>query len=161
MPTGPLVQVFNDGDYWVQDAKLGARAAPQRVADEIREAVRRDVVLMLNGLADRRLTAVRKPDHSEGGRTWPVVEVSTQGMRPVTLVLDPTTWLISRMRYVSSDGPNGSPMEETYSDYRDVKGLKVPFKTVISSGGVPYVERVVQDVQYNVPLDRSLFVKPI
>jgi hypothetical protein len=161
MPTGPLIQVFNNGDYWVQDAKVGPRSAPPPVADEIRAAVQRDVVLMLNGLADRRLTAVRKPDLAEGGKSWPVIEVSAQGVRPVTLILDPATSLISRMRYASSDGAAASMMEESYTDYRDVKGLKVPFRTTISSGGFPYVQRVVQEIQFNVPLDASLFVKPI
>ena len=34
MPAGPLVQVFNSGEYWVQDGR-GIRVAPEKVAAEM------------------------------------------------------------------------------------------------------------------------------
>jgi zinc protease len=158
--SGPVIQVFNGGEFWVQDKTLGPRSAPPALAAEMRESVQRDVILMLNGLADGKLSATRRPDLTEGGKSCPVLEVGTRGMRPVTMVLDPATALIVKLRYTAGAPPGGAAMEESFSDYRDVNGLKVAFRTVVASGGVPYLQRVVRSVEYNVPLESSLFTKP-
>jgi hypothetical protein len=66
--------------------------------------------------------------------------------------------LIVRQRYA----PAGDPrlVEEWFSDYRDVNGVKVAFKTVVRGAGVPTVERVVRSFRYNVPVDPALFTRP-
>ena len=61
---------------------------------------------------------------------------------------------------------NGSPdggdvsVEEIYSDYRDVNGLKVAFKTELRRAGAPAVNRTVRTFEFNVPADSALFSKP-
>jgi hypothetical protein len=49
---------------------------------------------------------------------------------------------------------------ETYSDYRNVSGIQVPFHTVQRRGPLSPVERDVRTIHFNVPLDAALFVKP-
>jgi hypothetical protein len=51
-------------------------------------------------------------------------------------------------------------VEEIYSDYREVNGLKVAFKTELRRAGAPAVNRTVRTFEFNVPLDSSLFSKP-
>jgi zinc protease len=156
VPNGPLVQVFHAGDYWVQDPR-GARPMPQPVADEMLASVQRDSVLMLLGLVDGKLSATRLPDATDGNRTWPVLEVKSGSMPAVTVTLDPSTALIARLRYLSA---GGGATEETFSDYRDVKGLKVAFVAVMSRDKAPFLERVVRSFEWNVPLDAGLFTRP-
>ena len=74
-------------------------------------------------------------------------------------MIDPATALIVGQRYAQT--PAGPATEETFSDYRDVRGVKVAFKAVIRRPGAPVVERVVQSFQYNVPIDAALFTRPI
>jgi len=156
---GPLVQVFNAGRYWVQDAR-GVREAPE-MAEQIRASVERDTVPLLIALAAGKLSAKLVPGVSEAGRTMPALEVALPGATPLTLVFDPATALIVKARYRLASPPDGHvTVEETYSDYRDVHGLQVAFLTELRREGAPVVERRLRSYEFNVPLDSALFSKP-
>ncbi len=47
--------------------------------------------------------------------------------------------------------PTGPPaeVEEVFSDWREVEGLKVPFKMVIQEGGNKFADVTVQDFKLN------------
>jgi len=158
-PAGPLVQVFHNGAFWVQDPARGAREQPAPVANEMRANVQRDSIGLLVGLLDKRLTALRVPDVEVAGRRMPAVEVSGPTMPPLTLIFDPATALIVRQRYraVTAPGAAVAETEEEFSDFRDVGGIKVPFSAVIRVNGAVTLTRIVRSVEYNVPLDPALF----
>jgi hypothetical protein len=109
---------------------------------------------MLLGLADGKLSGARLADAADGA---PVIEVKSPGMPAVAVTLDPATALITRVRYVAAGGVT---VEETFSDYRDVKGIKVAFKATVSRNGVRSLERVLRSFEYNIPLDATLFTRP-
>ncbi len=161
-PAGPLVQVFHNGEFWVQDAR-GSREAPQSVADEIRANVQRDSIGLLLGLLDQKLTASRVADVQVSGRPMPAIRVTGASMPPLTVIFDPATALIVRQRYRASAVQGQPPVdtEEEFSDFRDVDGLKVPFGAAVSVEGVVTVRRALHRVEYNVPLDSSIFFRPI
>ena len=123
---------------------------------EIRSIVQRDIIPLLIGLSDGRIGATRAPDELDGTRKLPVLFVEGSGMRPVSLVLDPDTLVILKQRY---DMANAT-IEERYSEYRLVDGVQVAFKAEIRRNGVAFVERVLRNIEFNVPLDASLFTKP-
>ena len=154
MPAGRLVQVFNAGQAWVQDEARGVRDAPAAFAEELEAGIQRDAILMLLGLSHGKLTARPAPSASNAG-----IEVGGRGMRPVIVEFDPATALVARVTYRASGGQEAS-MEEAFSDYRDVKGLKVAHKSVVSRRGVPVLERILRAFDYNVPLDLALFTRP-
>ena len=155
LPAGKLVQAFNAGQYWVEDDR-GVREAPPQLAMEIRSHVQRDVIPLLLGLSDGRVRATRAPDEIDGTRKLPVLFVEGAGMRPLSLVLDPDTLAILRQRYDMET----ATMEERYSDYRAVDGLQVAFKAEVLRNGTPLIERVLRSIEFNLPLDPSLFTKP-
>jgi zinc protease len=156
-PSGPLVQVFNNGDFWVQDEAHGVRAAPPQYAAEMRANIQRDMVPLLLALAAGKVSATRLADATQAGRTLAVLEVNGAGMRPTRLMVDPETGLIARQRYVGADS---AVTEEAFSDYRDINGLKVAFRTTVYRDGTPVLERTVRSFQYNVPLEPALFTRP-
>lgn len=158
-PAGTQVQVFNAGEFWLRNGDRPAVQAPQQIASEMRGSVQRDAVLMLLGLSDGRLTARQLPDVTEGTRTLHALEVQSEGMRPVTLLLDAATALIAGLRY-TAPGQEASAIEEGYSDYRDVSGLQVAFKAVVTRAGVRFLERVLRTFEINVPIDAALFTRP-
>jgi zinc protease len=161
-PAGPLVQVFHNGEFWVEDAR-GSREAPQTVADEIRANVQRDSIGLLLGLLDRKLTASRVPDVQVSGHAMPAIRVTGATMPPLTVIFDPATALIVRQRYLAPAYQGQPPVatEEEFSDFRDVDGLKVPFSAAVRVDGVLTVRRTLHSVEYNVPLDASIFSRPI
>lgn len=158
-PRGRLVQVFSAGNYWVEDTD-GVHEAPESMAEQIRGNVQRDTVPLLLALADGKLAA-KLIDASDAGRKVPALEVALPGSVPLTLIFDPATTLLARSRY-RFGGPGGGEVnvEETYSDYRDVNGLKVAFKTELRRDGAPSVNRAVRTFEFNVPVDSALFNKP-
>jgi zinc protease len=160
MPAGRVVQVFAGGRYWIQDAR-GIGEAPEAVAEQIRGTVQRDTVPLLLALADGRLAVKRLADVVEAGRAMPAIEIALPGATPLTLMFDPATGLVVRARYRFRAPPDGEvSVEEVYSDYRDIRGLKVAFKAQVRREGAPAVDRTVRTFDFNVPLDSSLFTKP-
>ncbi len=49
------------------------------------------------------------------------------------------------------------PYTVTYSDYRDVDGVKLPFKTLSFSVSNGDIATYLKTVKHNVPLDDSIF----
>jgi zinc protease len=157
MPAGRLTQVFDNGTFWVQDAR-GASIAPPGAAESMRGNVQRDSIALLLALADGRVKARRGSDVTIEGRALPVLDVDIKPGGPLSLVFDPTTGLVLRQRYPSGS-PAGGDVEETFADYRDVDGLKVAFAVTVRQPQGE-VTRVMRQFAVNVPLDPALFTKP-
>lgn len=79
---------------------------------------------------------------------------------PVSTFIDAETYLPIMTR-VKTNLPQVGELEQTSrtSDYRDVDGVKVPFKVEVSSA-VQSFTIIVNKVENNVAIDDKLFVKP-
>jgi len=75
------------------------------------------------------------------------------------LYLDKETFLPLGVKYstVGQQGP--TEVEEHFSDYRDVGGLMIPFKTVAFDKGEKSSEIVLLEVESDVEVDMSIFEK--
>jgi hypothetical protein len=49
------------------------------------------------------------------------------------------------------------PFTETYSDYRTIDGIKVPFRMVNSNIGNGDTVTILKEVKHNVPVDDKVF----
>lgn len=77
----------------------------------------------------------------------------------VTLYFDPETGLLLRMRRYAASVVGRMPTEYDYSDYRDVNGVKMPFKwTMMWLDGRENVE--LNSIELNVKIDPARFGKP-
>jgi zinc protease len=157
MPSGPLVQVFDSGTYWVRDAR-GVNELPEDAAESMRQNVVRDHISLLLALHEGRLAARRLADVPIDSRMMPALSVNLKLSGPLVLILDPATDLIVRQRYPAR-GIKGE-IEETLSDYRDVKGVQVAFSVTVRHPGESPITRVIRSFDYNVPLDASIFTRP-
>ncbi len=154
MDGGPLVQVFARGDYWVQGPRGPGEVTPAK-RDEIQRAVQRDIVMLLLRAASGAATTVAVPSPDEA---LAAVTVRADGMAPVTMLITRDTGLIAGLQYVEQAG--GGLTQEHYSDYRQVDGIQVPFRTIVRRPDAPTIERTVKDVRYNARLAPGLFTKP-
>jgi photosynthetic reaction center cytochrome c subunit len=94
-----------------------------------------------------------------GDRDVDVVQASTAARSTVRLYFDKETGLLLRqVRY--TDSPVGmSPMQLDYADYREVAGVKMPFRwTVTWLDGRSTYE--LSEVQPNVAIDAAQFAQP-
>jgi hypothetical protein len=81
------------------------------------------------------------------------------GVPPVKLYFDPMTGLLMRLVYFNDTPVGRIPTQIDYEDYRDVAGLKMPFKwTTTWTDGRSVVE--LSSVERNVSIDARRFAKP-
>jgi zinc protease len=153
MPGGKVTQVYADGRYWVVNAGA-VREIPEAARGPLQASVQRDIIRVLVNAAAGKLI-VREVDADEPSTG--ALEISGQGLAPLTLLINRDNGLIEKARYdVEPEGRS----EEAYSDYRNVNGIQVAFHTVVRRGGLAPVERDVRKIRFNVALPPGLFVKP-
>ncbi|HEY0726644.1 MAG TPA: hypothetical protein VGD38_01155 [Pyrinomonadaceae bacterium] len=95
----------------------------------------------------------------EGFRQVYLVEAVPKGGAAENLYFDVESGLLVR-RDVTRNTPNSSVRVEVYfSDWRDVDGVKLPFKITQI---LPKMRFVItfDDVKQNVPVDDAMFVRP-
>lgn len=95
----------------------------------------------------------------EGFRQVYLVEAVPKGGAAENLYFDVESGLLVR-RDVTRSTPNGSVRAEVYfSDWRDVDGVKLPFKI---TQVLPTMRFVItfDDIKQNVPLDDAMFLRP-
>ena len=114
---------------------------------EIRSNVQRDIIPLLLGLADGRIVRhCARQTRSKASASCPVLFVKGEGMRPVSLVIDPDTMVDpASQRY---DMANAT-MEERYSDYRMVDGVRWRSRRKCGGTAMPLMERVVRTIEFN------------
>ena len=153
MPDGTVAQVYADGRFWIIEPG-GVKELPPEGNGPVQAIIKRDTVRVLVNAAAGRLVvrAVDSDDPALGA-----IEISGDGMPPLTLLINLDTGLIEKARYQSDPGGRA---EESYSDYRTVNGVKFAFHTVVRGAGRPVVARDVKTIRYNVPLPAGLFNKP-
>ena len=126
------VTVFSDGkDGWMKGPQ-GMMPLPTAVAEQVRQDMFRNVVKLVlsDGIAERTVTAL------EGG----AVEI-TQGAMKARLTFDPKTglpWTISYMTSPMAGAPN--EVVETYSGWKSVNEVMLPFEYVIDQAGKRFAE---------------------
>lgn len=154
-----VVQVYNSGQAWQRDPN-GVRDAPEPMRQEFTASVRRDMFPLLIGAAEGSLTTKLLPEEGRDGKVLRVAEISGEGLAPVRLYIDPSYQVVRQT--FSTTGPDGRAVqaEEVFSDYRDIEGIKVPFRAEVLRNGRPILERTLTEVQFNTELDSTLFARP-
>ena len=157
---GVVTQTIDGEVAWFKDAN-GPRDAPEGIRREMALSLRRDWIALLRAAAADRVKGTRLPDDTGlAGRPVHVVELWSGDLPPVRLSIDAESGTMLSLSY-DTRGPGGAERTtETFSDYRPVAGLQVPFRSVVRRGDLLLFERTITDFQVNVPLAASLFQKP-
>ena len=155
-PAGRVTQVSARGKYWIADAAGASQELDAEKSAPIRAAIERDIVRLLIGAATGTLSVSTVDTPSEDPLVG-ALEISGGGISPVTLLINRDNGLIEMARYEA--GPEGRATE-TYSDYRNVNGIQVPFHTVVRRGALTPIQRDVKTIHFNVALDAALFARP-
>ena len=159
LPEATTVQVYDGEHAWIRDPK-GVHDVPERMVQDLQTGLKRETVALLLGAASGELHARVLPDVKDAaGRLDHALEVSGPGLEPVVLYIAPDTNLISRQTYVAG-GPGQPIIEEAFSDYRAVDGVRVAYTAAVRRGGEPILERRVRDIKINAPIDPALFKRP-
>ena len=81
------------------------------------------------------------------------------GQLPVNFYFDKSTGLLKRVMRWNQTAVGPVPTETDYEDYRDVSGIKMPFRTIITwTDGKSTVD--LKQVRPNIPIEAARFAKP-
>jgi outer membrane lipoprotein-sorting protein len=155
IPEGLLISAFDGSTAWTRDPQA-TRDAPEAMAAEARSNLQRDVIRLLLGAEDGSLRVRALQDaRNAQGRNVRTLELSSSTTSPIVLSVDAETMRVTKEAFAA--GPGGQALvEESFSDYRAVDGVQIPFMAERHVGPIT-VKRRVLDVQLNRPLDPSLF----
>ena len=83
----------------------------------------------------------------------------SQGGLPVKLYFDSTSGLLVRLVHYTNSPVGVNPTQIDYSDYREVSGVKLPYRWVVTwTDGRSTIE--LSELRANVPIDATKFAKP-
>jgi len=107
------------------------------------------VIAQIRGVMFRNLPHAILADRDSSNKVNAIsgdtVEISSADGRMVRLQFDPSSGLPVKESY--QEGP--SSVEESFSDWRDVNGIKLPFKKSIAQGGKHFADVLIQEYQLN------------
>jgi hypothetical protein len=159
-PSGDFAWVFDGQSGWVA-APLTDRPLPvMPVTGQDLEGLAAEVQVLFPAGLKQALTNWRVGVPTEiGNREVHVVQATTRTGGIITFCFDQETALLTRL-VRSSASPVGRIVSRVdYEDYRDVGGVKMPFKWTLSwLNGRSVFE--IESVQPNVPVDAARFARP-
>lgn len=156
LPEGDSITAFNGHEGW-----LGAHGRPvheMHGGDVDGAAIDADLRLathlkeMFSGL---KVRGTEKVDDHEAY----LVEGERAGKTPIDLYFDPQSGLLVRMVRFGETALGELPTEIDYADYRDVDGVKIPYRWTLARPGGRFTIQI-SEVQENVPVDDAKFAKP-
>ena len=155
-----VVQIYNAGNAWVKDPN-GVHDAPPAMRSDFAASVQRDTIPVLLGAMRGDYSVRLLPEEIRGDtRSMRALEFSGRNLGTLKLYVDDQN-LIAKQAF-STSGPDGMPMqvEEVFSDYRTVNGVRVPFEAQLLQNGQPIMKRTLKSVTFNGPVAETLFTRP-
>ena len=159
MPFGTLSQGYDGKAAWMAMGPRARDLPPQMNAEYERD------LLLLGGLglyqrvqAGQVEAAFTGEEDVEGQKLLAADWNAPSGK--VKLYFDPATRLLVGARYTARSPQGPTETLELWSDFRDVEGVKVPFRSVTYQDGAKFADQILKEMKLNAPMDPALFSKP-
>jgi predicted Zn-dependent peptidase len=137
------------------------RDMPASQTGEITSSLFRQSIALLQNFEKPGYTIQALGPAEVEGKSFEVVAVSNAARSlHVDVYIDPASNLIVMKHYTASLMGPPTETDEVYSDYHDVKGVKMPYHTVTKQGGKVGADVTVTDVKVNPGISEALFKKP-
>lgn len=160
LPFGKIA-VYTDGKGGWMKAPQGQMPLPGPQLQQARGEIFRlnETLLLSDRDADRTINFLRKD--KVGDREADVIEISSKDGEQVDLFVDAASGevLKKQFRGQAITGP-AAKVEEVYEDFRDVGGIRVPFKATTFQNGKKFSERQYTELQFNTGLKAEDLAKP-
>jgi zinc protease len=143
LPFGKVI-VYSDGKTGWLISPQGPAPMPPAVMQQTQGEMFRNLLHIV--LADR------DPSLKVNAEGPQVVEISASDGLSVRIEMDPGSGLPAREIWRETAGGQSASVEESFSDWREVGGVKVPFKVRIMQDGKEASVRTVQDYKINTGL---------
>jgi len=118
----------------------------------------RETLLLSAGQPGRTVNFVQQDEVD--GKTASVIEISSADAGSIRLWVDSESGGVVKSVHQGSAGDGPAEIEQVYSDYREVDGIRIPFKTQVNQGGKEVAALALTEVVYNSGLDAETLSKP-
>ena len=141
LPFGKIVAVWNGKQGWLVTPQ-GTMPMPPPVQQQVTGELFR--------LPSQLYLSDRDPDRTVNAVGPNTVEITGKAGQSVRIEMDVTSGLPARVSY-TAPGMQGAPQNITaiLNDWRDVDGLKAPFKATVLQEGQKFGEVTVSELKYN------------
>ena len=129
------------------DGQTGWVASPQGVA-AIPEAERKQVSFEIFRMWFPLLASASDPNRKIEDESNGAIRISDKGGNSVLLTIDPATGLPLSENY-SEAGSAGEDVTETYGDWQETNGIKLPHKITITQNGKHFADIKITSVTMN------------
>jgi len=157
LPMGQFKQVAVQDEIWMVTPQ-GTVDVPESQRKEIKAAMFRDWVNLLR-MSNADNLSVQSLGTAQVDGTEAEIISLTDGDNTVKLFLDAKTFMPLKQAYKGMTMTGPADLEETYSDMRDISGIKLPFSTMIKADGKKYLERKITEAKFNAEIDLNIFQK--
>jgi zinc protease len=156
---GAMLQGYDGQVAWISMGPQSMELPPQMAKQSERDA------LLVGGLGLYQLVLAGRAEIALAG------EEDVQGTRLVAadwngpagrvkLYFDAAQRLLVGARYQEVTPQGSHETLELWSDFRDVQGVKFPFRSTSFRDGTKYREQTLTEVKLNVPVDPAAFLRP-
>jgi predicted Zn-dependent peptidase len=159
-PMGEMVQGYDGKVAWM---KMGqnVREMPASQKGEVDGSLFRDTFSLLQNFENSALTVQALEAAEVDGKAVEGIAVSDPARKlMVKLYVDAKTKLLVKKVYTGVLMGPPAETEEICSDYREVEGMKVPFKVVFNQGGKKRAEQTTTELKINPGVAEEAYKKP-
>lgn len=157
-PMGEMVMVASPSVAFMSGA-MGSRDLPASQKEEQLKEIYRDPFFILQHAGDADVTFTSAGTEKVGDVDTQIIDVNSKGVE-IRWYVDPASGRILRTsnRAMTPAGP--ATQVTTYSDWRMVDGISLPFQRVVTVNGEESGKATTQEIVINPKVDSKLFEKP-
>ncbi len=158
LQNGTRIQVLNGKDSWKQigDEFSALSALEQR---EMERGLFRDVINLLKYYDSPGYRIEYLNRESIGGDTFHILQVKNITNDYFSIHINAETFLVHKKTYQGAAEAGLATIEEVYSNYREVEGVMIPYRTVVRANGRDFIDSIVLEVAFNKELDSEFFYR--
>jgi zinc protease len=158
-PQGNFSMVATPDAAFVSAAGMGVQDLPSSRKNESLEQIHRDLVYITQHVNDPAFSFAASGAEKSGNLDTTIVEVSAPGVS-LRWFVDPQTGKVVRETYKAMGQSGPVDGETSFSDWRDVEGLNLPFHRDNKQGGQNSSSVQFTSIQLNPTVDPKIFEKP-
>ena len=159
MPQGNVSMIVTPQAAFASMQGMGTQALPDSRKEETLAQIHRDLIYVAQHVSDPEFSFTANGTEKSGDTNTTIVDVSGPGVE-MRWFVDPQTGKIVRETFEAM-GPMGLAKTETsFSDWRPVDGLNIPFHRSNNQNGQPASTVQFTTIQVNPPVDPKIFEKP-
>ncbi len=156
IPQGQRIQVLNDQDSWFKIGKELGDLTDSQIR-EMKRGLFRVTINLLRRLDDEELRVEYISEERVAEKTNHVIRIKDLTGNFTDLYIDAGNHLVQKKTYRGASEVGLAIIEETYSDFREIQGITIPFETVVRANGKKFIEKSVIEAEFNIKLDKDFF----